>query len=218
MTKFYFISIPLRCHSTPYHIGRGKSKRLFCIIKFFVNLHLQQPCHHSNNQLIITRYAMSDSYNFSESERAFVAKAEQYCASYEQCRSSVKDKLAQWGADKELAGRIVDYLVENEYIDERRYCRLFCESKLHLQKWGRNKIQYQLRMKQIDQETIDEALDNLDPVQYSETLSQLVHSKSRSIKESDPRKRQAKLMSFLASHGFTLGEIHEALRSSGSDQ
>ena len=154
---------------------------------------------------------MNTTSYFNDSERQFVNKAEKYCSESEQCRSSVKDKLAGWGADRELATRIVDYLVDNEFIDEARYCRIFCESKLHLQKWGRVKMNYQLRMKQIERSLIDEALNNLDEAQYRETLLQLAQSKMLTIKDADPRKKQSKLVSYLASHGFTADEINDTI-------
>lgn len=158
---------------------------------------------------------MKSNHNFSESELAFVTKAEQYCASGEQCRSAVRDKLLTWGAGQELRERIVDYLTENDYINEERFCRIYCESKLHLQKWGRVKIAYQLRSKRIDNATINKALQNIDEEVYQQTLTNLTVNKNNSIVEPDNKKRRAKLMSFLSSHGFTIEEIEGAVAALG---
>lgn len=117
------------------------------------------------------------------------------------------EKLLSWGADREQAGRIVDYLVENKFIDEARYCKIYCESKLHLQKWGRIKINYMLRNKRIDNHIIANALQQIDEDQYLETLKQLAESKLRMLHEPDSYKRRGKLVSFLASHGFEQSEI-----------
>ena len=62
-------------------------------------------------------------------------------------------------------------------------------------------------MKQIDSAIIDEALAGIDEEKYRETLIKLAESKLNTLKEEDPHKRQAKLMSFLASHGFTPEEV-----------
>ncbi|MBQ9587676.1 MAG: RecX family transcriptional regulator [Bacteroidales bacterium] len=152
-----------------------------------------------------------DAYNFTESERLYVAKAEQYCANGEQCRASVKEKLTVWGAGQDVASRIVDYLVDSGFIDEHRYCRIYCESKLHLMKWGRVKMRYQLRMKHIDGSIIDNAIQNLDQEQYMDTLARLAGSKLATIQDPDPRKRRSKLMAFLSSHGFTPDEINQTV-------
>jgi regulatory protein len=158
---------------------------------------------------------MSDKYKFTDADKAFVSKAEQYCAASEQCRTSVKEKLLAWGADRELAGRIVEYLVANEYIDEARYCRIYCESKLHLQKWGRIKINYMLRNKRIDNRIIANALQEIDSTQYTETLRSLAESKMRTLHDSDPVKLRSKLSSFLASHGFEMSEIQTVVQNIG---
>ena len=154
---------------------------------------------------------MSDKYKFTDSDKAFLAKAEQYCAANEQCRTAVKEKLLAWGADREVAGHIINYLVDNNFIDEARYCKIYCESKLRLQKWGRIKINYMLRGKRIDNKIIATALQEIDKEQYRETLKSLAESKLETLVESDPYKRKAKLISFLASHGFETNEIQEAI-------
>ncbi len=158
---------------------------------------------------------MKSNFNFTESEMAFVTKAEQYCATGEQCRSAVRDKLLTWGAGQELRERIVDYLTENDFINEERYCRIYCDSKMHLQKWGRVKIAYQLRSKRIDNTTINKALQEINEEEYQETLTNLTKNKNNSITEPDNKKRRAKLMSFLSSHGFTISEIENAVADLG---
>ena len=158
---------------------------------------------------------MENNFNFTENEMAFVTKAEQYCATGEQCRSAVRDKLLTWGANQELRDRIVDYLTENDFINEERYCRIYCESKIRLQKWGRVKIAYQLRSKRIDNSTINKALQEIDEEEYHNTLTTLTETKNKSIVEPNDKRRSAKLTSFLSSHGFTIEEIENAVKALG---
>ena len=155
---------------------------------------------------------MTDTANFTESEKAFLSKAEQYCVAGEQYRLSVEKKLLSWGADSDAADKIIAHLCDNDFINEARYCRIYCESKLHLQKWGRKKIVYQLRMKGIDNAIINEAISNIDPEQYRDTLAQLAAAKKRTLHEADPMRCRQKLMAFLASHGFEMNEILAALQ------
>lgn len=150
---------------------------------------------------------MSDKLKFSDSEQLILSKALKYCSSSEQCCSALQEKLRSWGADNSLIQRITDHLIEEGYLDDARYARIYAESKLHLQKWGRTKIAYNLRMKRIDNQHIQQALQELDPMLYHNTLEQLAESKFRSIHDDDPTKRMAKLISFLTSHGFTYSEI-----------
>ncbi len=161
---------------------------------------------------------MTEKHFFNESEIPFLSKAEQYCAQSEQCRSSVMDKLTRWGASHELSERIINYLVKNDYINERRFCQIYSESKMNLQKWGRIKIAYQLRAKRIDKRLIDEALTDLDPNRYHEVLLQLARQKMSTIKDDNPFARRNKLMAFLASHGFESDEIIKAFDEIGDNE
>ena len=155
---------------------------------------------------------MPDKFKFTDADKAFISKAEHYCATAEQCRTSVMEKLLSWGADRALAGRIVDHLVETKFIDEARYCKIYCESKLHLQKWGSIKINYMLRSKRIDNHIIANALQQIDETQYTETLRQLAETKLRTLHDTDPYKLRGKLASFLASHGFEQSEIQTVVQ------
>lgn len=161
---------------------------------------------------------MTEKHFFNESEIPFLSKAEQYCAQSEQCRSSVMDKLTRWGASHELSERIINHLVKNDYINERRFCQIYSESKMNLQKWGRIKIAYQLRAKRIDKRLIDEALTNLDPNRYHEVLLQLARQKMSTIKDDNSFARRNKLMAFLASHGFESDEIIKAFDEIGDNE
>lgn len=156
---------------------------------------------------------MMPTTTLNETEKCFLAKAEQYCAQNEQCRHGVAEKLRAWGADKELTENIVEKLVEEGFIDEERYCRLYCDSKLRLNKWGRIKIAYQLRAKQINSETIEDALRHIDETEYRSILEQLAKTKMKTIHDDDPRRKEAKLMTFLASHGFEKNEIYQVTKN-----
>ena len=150
---------------------------------------------------------MSSSHNFSPEEQAYLSKAQLFCDRQEQCPSTVMNKLRSWGASQEVAERIMDSLVADDWLNPQRYCRLYAQSKLHQQKWGRIKIAYHLRSRQLDSALIKQALDSIDPEQYRQTLHALAGSKQASIHDSDPYRRRMKLASFLASHGFTQEEI-----------
>ena len=96
--------------------------------------------------------------NLTEEEMSLLARAERYCANEEQCRTSVRKKLCDWGATPNTSTKIVNRLIDQGYIDERRYARAYVASKLRNQKWGRLKVIYQLRSKQVPPKFITEAL------------------------------------------------------------
>ena len=76
-------------------------------------------------------------------------RARHSCALEEQCRSAVRQKLERWGATAADAAAMVERLVDEGYIDERRYARRYVESKVGAQRWGRRKVAAQLALKGV---------------------------------------------------------------------
>lgn len=138
------------------------------------------------------------------------AKAEAYCASAEHCCYDMRLKLQQWGATAEQAEQIVSHLQEYKYVDEQRYCRAFVHDKVLYQGWGRMKLRAGLQAKHLPIRAIDFALDNLDESEYFRVLNQVITSKKRTVKSSDPQARE-KLIRFCLQRGFTYEEISECI-------
>ena len=146
--------------------------------------------------------------NMSEEEMSLLARAERYCANEEQCRTSVRKKLCDWGASMEASGKIVTRLIDQGFIDERRYARAYVSSKLRTQKWGRLKVVYQLRSKQVPPKFITEALAEIPDEEYRNILLDVANMKWSSYSTTEPvAKRRSKLVTFLASRGFESPEI-----------
>lgn len=136
-------------------------------------------------------------------ELQWLAKAERYCAREEQCYSSVRQKLSAWGVPSDSADRIIDCLIDNDFINEHRYVRIYCESKLRLQKWGRRKVAYQLRSKRISNDLIAEGMETVTDEQYQDILLAVARAKWKTFTPGDQRNRE-RLMAFLISRGYEM--------------
>ena len=152
----------------------------------------------------------------TDEEMSLLAKAERYCANEEQCKTSVRKKLCDWGASVELSGKIVDKLVDKGFIDERRFAKGYCSSKLRTQKWGRLKVVYQLRSKQIPPRFITEGLADVSDEEYREIMHSVAQAKwdTYDVNE-DLTKRRSKLSTFLASRGYESPEIQALVNEFG---
>ena len=143
---------------------------------------------------------------------SLLARAERYCANEEQCRTSVRKKLCDWGASMDSSSKIVARLIDQGFIDERRYARAYVSSKLRTQKWGRLKVVYQLRSKQVPPKFITEALAEIPDEEYRNIMLDVANMKWSSYNASDTvAKRRSKLVTFLASRGFESPEIQSML-------
>ena len=64
-----------------------------------------------------------------------------------------------------------------------------------------------LFQKQLPEQIIDEALNQIDGKEYLEMLKSVIKQKLKSLKEKDPNKKKSKLIQFASSRGFEPGLI-----------
>lgn len=132
------------------------------------------------------------------------------CSRRECCRQDIMKKvLAALGGDADEAGRIMDRLVEEKYIDDLRYASAFARDKSSIAGWGATKIRYMLAAKGIDRETIAAALQEVDEGKASDRLEKLLSAKVRSLKD-DPQCRM-KLLRFALGRGYQYDEAAEVI-------
>ena len=131
-----------------------------------------------------------------------LSRAMEYCARTEKSKKEVRSYLDTIGARREDVDDIIDQLVDEGFIDELRYAESFVSDKFRLNSWGRIKIRYQLSAKGISSQTIDQALESLDPDEYYEKLKELIEKKHSSVKGGTYYEKKAKLMRFAAGRGF----------------
>ncbi|MDR1652792.1 MAG: RecX family transcriptional regulator [Prevotellaceae bacterium] len=139
-------------------------------------------------------------------------KAAAYCSLSEHCISEVTEKLQRWDADNQLTTEIIEHLISEKYIDEQRFANAYARDKFRFNKWGKIKIRMLLQQKNIDNETVNNALDCINTEDYQNVLRQLLNAKSKSVKSSSEYEKRAKLTRFACGRGFELSEIEKALK------
>lgn len=139
-----------------------------------------------------------------------IKKILHYCNYQERCKKEIYDKLKTFeleDADKRI---ILDFLQEENFINDERYCRTYVKSKLNLNKWGINKIKLSLISKGIEKQIVDSVLSEIDRDKYKDELVNIL--KNKNIDENDLYKRRVKLLRFALSKGYAVDEILEALK------
>lgn len=147
-------------------------------------------------------------YTFDE----LLHKAASYCSISEHCVSEVELKLKAWGVEPDKATKIVDKLIDDDFINEKRYCVAFVKDKFHFNKWGKIKISYTLKQKGLDNQLITQALNTIDEGEYEEMLSLLLKAKIKTIKWEYEYEKMGKLFNFAQSRGFESAVIDKVIR------
>lgn len=139
------------------------------------------------------------------------------CSVSEQCLSDIESKLAKYDLTEEEKTRILRHLVEEKYVDDRRYAEAFVRDKYRFNKWGRIKIAQGLRMKGIGNETISNAMEAINEEEYLSILRDLIKAKRKSTKGQSDYEVNGKLIRFATSRGFEFGAIRQCLGSDMDD-
>ena len=140
-------------------------------------------------------------------------KAATYASRCEHCESEVREKLVDWGANSDEIDKIINYLIEERYINNQRYANSYTRDKFRFNHWGKYKISMMLRSKDIDSDTIEEALGQIDEEEYLEKLQQILKDKLRSLKYSSDYEKKGKLFKFAQSRGFESNAISKVIDS-----
>ncbi len=144
-------------------------------------------------------------------EKLALVKAQNLCANQEKCKSDIRKKLFNWKLPPKDHERILTQLEENKFIDENRYAHYFVQDKLKFNKWGKIKIAYALKQKDIPEDTIQNALAEIIESEYDDILKNELLKKLKSIKDTDEYTIKSKLIRFASSRGFESGKIFDMI-------
>lgn len=132
------------------------------------------------------------------------------CSRREYCRKDVLKKvMTALDGDAAKAEEVVGKLVEERYVDDRRYAAAFARDKASIAGWGAAKIRYMLAAKGVDREIIASALEEIDVNRADARLEKLMENKARSLKD-DPQRR-IKLLRFGVGRGYGYEEVSSVI-------
>src|SRR5215467_3120575 len=104
-------------------------------------------------------------------------KAKHYCAYQERSHFEAKEKLYSFGLHKQEVELVLSQLIEENYLNEERFAIRFASGKFRMKHWGRIKIKYELKQKQVSEYCIKAALKEIDEEEYRSTLIKLAAQK-----------------------------------------
>lgn len=150
--------------------------------------------------------------NVKPEYKTLKTKIEAYCAFQDRCKQEVTQKLYTLGANKEEIEKLVKELVDDRFLNEERFVKAFVSGKLHLKKWGVNKIKQALMQKGISDILIKDALSDIEQEDYMDKLKIIAQKKWEVLKDPEPAKNKAKLIRFLLSKGYEYDKIKEVMK------
>ncbi len=140
-----------------------------------------------------------------EKYKQLIEVVRRFCSYQERTPNEVKEKIKKTNKDindYELI-QIISVLKDEGYLDEKRFLQNYINSKVRVNKWGRNKIRFELEKKKISMELIKQYLNNIDEEEYGAVLEKIIRSKvkNKDINTLSVAEKQ-KLIRFALSKGF----------------
>ena len=145
-------------------------------------------------------------------EKAF-QKAKFYCAYQERSHAEVKKKLYGFGLYKNEVELLICQLIEENYLNEERFAMAFAGGKFRIKQWGKTKIKYELKQRQISDYSITKALEAIPDEDYEKTLKKLAAEKLDTLRsEQNIFTKRSKLQNYLVGKGYEFNLVREIVR------
>jgi regulatory protein len=138
-------------------------------------------------------------------------KLKHYCGYQERSHSEVKEKLYNLGVRKNEHDEIISSLIEENYLNEERFAIAYAGGKFRAKQWGRVKIRYELKQKQVSEYCIKKALQQINEEEYLQLLNKKAKEKYDSLKGEQYLVRTKKTIDYLLQRGFESPLVSAAL-------
>ena len=128
------------------------------------------------------------------------------CSKREYCTSDVFRKaMTAFDGDREQAGKLVESLVADRFVDDLRYASAFAREKSRLTGWGPAKITYTLVGKGIPRPIVAQALGEIDKDEADRRMRSVLEAKCRTL-IGDPQIK-FKLLKFGLTRGYEYDQL-----------
>ena len=106
-------------------------------------------------------------------ESSVKKKIEHYCAYQERCHLEVTNKLNKLGVFGDELDEYVCYLIDENFLSETRFSEAYVRGKFNNNNWGKVKISRELKLRNISDWNISNALSQINSEDYNNKLRNL---------------------------------------------
>ena len=149
--------------------------------------------------------------SFTEDDKIIIEKIQSYCLYQERCVKEVKNKLFSLKVSSKSSNDIIEYLIDNDYLNEERYNKMFIQGKLRIKKWGRIKLKYELRLKGIDIKIINKHINQISEEDYIKYFNEFSTNKIKFLKGSTDQKKRS-FINYFTYRGWENDLIYQKLK------
>jgi regulatory protein len=141
-------------------------------------------------------------------DSVILKKIANYCVYQERTHKEVLVKLAELQVFGDESDEFTAWLVTENYLNEERFAKIYVSSKFRLKKWGKRKIEFELKNKGLSPNCIKIGMAEIKEPAYKETIRELIQKKTlENQKLKNPLLIKQKALNYLLSKGFHSAEV-----------
>ena len=146
----------------------------------------------------------------SKDEKLILEKMRSYCMYQERCIQEVKKKLTRLQVVPTTKSKIINHLIDDDYLNEVRFTKSFIQGKLRIKKWGRIKLNYELKIRGVKKFIIDEEINKISKEDYYDYFNEFSNNKIKTLKGSKEQKKRS-FINYFTYRGWENNLIYEKL-------
>jgi len=146
----------------------------------------------------------------SKDEKVILEKMRSYCMYQERSIQEVKKKLTCLQVISKTKSKIINHLIDDDYLNEVRFAKSFIQGKLRIKKWGRIKLNYELRTRGVKKFIIDEQINKISNDDYYDYFNEFSNNKIKILKGSKDQKKRS-FINYFTYRGWENNLIYEKL-------
>lgn len=123
----------------------------------------------------------------------------------------IYDALKRKGFEYSYIENVINYCKEYNYLDDRAFAESFIKDKINLNKYGPERIRYELILKGISKDIINELLV-IDYDEQYEIAMKIAEKKLKSYEKDDRNSIYRKLSGFLQRKGYPYDIISKVIK------
>ncbi|TDD74769.1 regulatory protein RecX [Actinomadura darangshiensis] len=136
-------------------------------------------------------------------------------------RAQLADALRRRNIPDDVAERVLGRFTDVGLIDDEAFAQAWVQSRHTGRGLAKRALAAELRRRGVAGDTVNDAVETLDPAQEEATARALVTRKLRATQGADPAKRMRRLVGMLARKGYPPGlayrVVKDALAEEGAD-
>ncbi len=136
-------------------------------------------------------------------------KIASYCAYQERSYKEVKTKLISLGCYGDDLNETMIWLVEENFLNEDRFCKAFVGGKFRVNDWGKKKIAFALKQFDVSDRNIKLAIQSeISDEDYFKTIEKLIEKKTKDYESENPIVLKQKIINYLIQKGYEYEDIY----------